>query len=138
MKMEVYPVILTYDDDCILVEVPDMEIFTEGKDLTDAIAMARDAIGLKGISMEDAGETIPSASKITDVDITKSEFYVEGNTFVTLVDVDFIEYRRKSDNKMVRKNVTLPNWMSIAAEKEHLNVSKILQEALKERLLTTK
>ena len=88
--------------------------------------------------MEDAGETIPSASKITDVDITKSEFYVEGNTFVTLVDVDFIEYRRKSDNKMVRKNVTLPNWMSIAAEKEHLNVSKILQEALKERLLTTK
>jgi len=39
---------------------------------------------------------------------------------------------------MVRKNVTLPNWMSIAAEKEHLNVSKILQEALKERLLTTK
>lgn len=134
MKKEVYPVILTYDEDVILVEVPDMNIFTEGKDLTDAISMARDAVGLKGISMEDAGETIPEASKITDVDIRNSEFYSEGNTFATLVDVDFLEYRKKSDNKMVRKNVTLPNWMNLAAEKAELNVSKILQDALKERL----
>ena len=44
----VYPVILTPADNIILVEVPDMEILTEGKDYQDAIEMARDAIGLKG------------------------------------------------------------------------------------------
>ena len=51
----VYPVILTPADNIILVEVPDMEILTEGKDYQDAIEMARDAIGLKGITLEDAG-----------------------------------------------------------------------------------
>ena len=57
----VYPVILTPADNIILVEVPDMEILTEGKDYQDAIEMARDAIGLKGITLEDAGKTIPDA-----------------------------------------------------------------------------
>lgn len=33
-----------------------MEILTEGKDYQDAIEMARDAIGLKGITLEDAGK----------------------------------------------------------------------------------
>ena len=31
---------------------------------------------------------------------------------------------------MVRRNVTLPNWMDRLAEKEHLNVSKLLQDAI--------
>ena len=55
----VYPVYLTKADDIILVEVPDLEILTEGKDMNDAIDMARDAIELKCISMEDANEKIP-------------------------------------------------------------------------------
>lgn len=133
MKMA-YPVILTYDDGVVLVKVPDMDVFTQGEDVADAISMARDAVGLKGISMEDAGEVIPEPSKITDIDVRNSEFFSEGNTVVALVDIDFLEYRRKNDNKMVRRNVTLPNWMNLAAEKEGLNVSKVLQEALRERL----
>ena len=40
----VYPIYLTKTDDIILVEVPDLEILTEGKDMNDAIDMARDAI----------------------------------------------------------------------------------------------
>lgn len=36
-----------------------MGIFTEGTDLEDAIEMARDAIGLNGIVMQDDGEDIP-------------------------------------------------------------------------------
>ena len=35
---------------------------------------------------------------------------------------------------MVRRNVTLPNWLNQEAEKAHLNVSKVLQEALKVKL----
>lgn len=36
-------------------------------------------------------------------------------------------------NKMVRRNVTLPNWLNFAAEREGINVSKVLQEALIEK-----
>lgn len=137
---KVYPVILTYDSGMILIEVPDLDILTQSDndELARAMEMARDAIGLKGISMEDHDEMIPDASEITSIDVTKGEFYEDGNSFVTLVDIDFVEYRKKNDNKMVRRNVTLPNWMNVAAEKEKLNVSKVLQEALAAKLQTVR
>ncbi len=130
----VYPTIFTPVDNIILVEVPDLEILTEGKDYADAVAMARDAIGLKGISLEDAKMPIPEPSEITSVDPTKGTFADEGEGHVSLVDIDFMAYRRKIDNKTVRRNVTLPNWLNQEAEAAHLNVSKVLQEALMSKL----
>ena len=129
-----YPVIFTETEGVILVEVPDLQILTEGKDIADAIEMARDAIGVAGISMEDNGQTIPEATVITDVQIEGATFAKEGKCFVSMVDIDFVEYRRKADNKTVRRNVTLPNWLNQEAEKAHLNVSKVLQEALMSKL----
>lgn len=39
--------------------VPDMDIYTEGRSLANAIEMARDAIGLKGIDLEDDKKELP-------------------------------------------------------------------------------
>lgn len=131
---KVYPVIFTQSEGAVLIEVPDLEILTEGKDMADAIEMARDAIGVTGISMEDNGETIPEASGITDIKPKNGTFAEEGKGFVSMVDIDFATYRRKVDNKTVRRNVTLPNWLNQEAEKAHINVSKVLQEALMTKL----
>ena len=54
----VYPALFTFEEDAVLVEVPDLEILTEGKDLYDAIQMARDAIELVVASMEDFGDLV--------------------------------------------------------------------------------
>ena len=132
-----YPVIFTKTDDeknTILIEVPDLEILTEGYGVADSIAMARDAIGLSGITLEDMNRPIPRPSEIDAVSFESSEFASEGKSYISLVDVDFAGYRIKVDNKMVRKNVTIPNWMNKAAEKEKINVSKVLQEALMEKI----
>lgn len=129
-----YPVIFTESKECILIKVPDMGILTEGKDVTDAIAMARDAIGLNGITKEDMELPVPEPSDITSVDLENSTFCAEGRSFVSLVDIDFAEYRRSVDNRMVRRNVTLPNWLNQRADKARINVSKVLQEALTDRL----
>ena len=43
---KVYPVILTPTASGYVVTVPDLDINTQGKDLAEAIYMARDAIGL--------------------------------------------------------------------------------------------
>ena len=59
MMKRVYPTILTVTDDAVLVEVPDLEILTEGTDISNAIEMARDAIGIAGISIQDHGDEIP-------------------------------------------------------------------------------
>ena len=131
---KVYPVILTQTQDVVLVEVPDLEILTEGMSLADAIEMARDAIGVTGISMEDHGESIPEPTNINAMDVMNGTFVGDGHSVVSLVDIDFAEYRKKSDNKMVRRNVTLPNWLNLEAEKVKINVSKVLQEALMQKL----
>lgn len=41
-----------------------------------------------------------------------------------------IEYRRKVDTKVVRKNVSLPSWLNYEADRAGINVSRVLQEAL--------
>lgn len=127
MKM-VYPVLFTETDNMILVEVPDLEIVTEGYDLENAIEMVRDAIGLKCITLEDEGLEIPKPSK--ELDISKGAFSKNGRTFSSFVDINVTEYRRKVDMKIVRKNVCLPSWLNYEVDKAEINVSKVLQDAL--------
>ncbi len=134
---QVYPVIFTQLDDkkhTVLIEVPDLEILTEGFGMPNAIEMARDAIGLKVITMEDQKEKIPNPRMIKEIDVLQGTFAQEGESSVSMVDVDFAEYRRRMDNKTVRRNVTLPNWLNQEAEKAHINVSGVLQEALMMKL----
>lgn len=95
--LKVYPVIFTETngkDEAVLIEVPDFNIFTEGYGIHDAVFMARDAIGLSGIQMQDEGQSLPEPTKISDIDITKGEFFKNGKSFVSLVDIDFNAYRR--------------------------------------------
>lgn len=133
-----YPTFIEKSNEDFLVYVPDMDIYTEGTSLTEAIEMARDAIGLKGIALEDDGLELPEPSSyeqaIAKAKADADEIFDYSTGLLTYVDVDFAEYRLKHDNKMVRRNVTLPCWLNYAADKAQLNVSKVLQEALKETL----
>ena len=128
----VYPVLFTKVESSILVEVPDLNITTEGKDMNDAIEMARDAIELVCVSMEDSNEEIQIRSDSLDVE--KGEFSNAGVTVLSYVDIDSDEYRRKIDTKVVRKNVSLPSWLNYEADKAGINVSRVLQDALMEKL----
>ncbi len=130
---QVYPVFIAEYKKEYLVYVPDMDIYTEGKTMADAIEMARDAIGLKGIDYEDDTRMLPSpSSRENALAIAKSntDIFDYSMGILTLVDVNFTEYRRRIDNKAVRRNVTLPNWLNMEAEKAQINVSRVLQEAL--------
>ena len=126
----VYPAFFTKTNDKVLVEVPDLDILTEGNDMNDAIDMARDAIELKCVSLEDDKEEIPNPSNIKDLNINNGTFADEGETVVSFVDVDSTEYRKKIDTRTVRRNVALPSWLNYEAEQAGVNVSRILQEAL--------
>lgn len=126
----VYPVILIPEESGFTVYIPDFDINTQGEDLPEAIEMARDAIGLMGIDMEDDGKELPSPTPAKDIK-------TNGEEFVSLVDVDFSEYRRKNEVKVVKKNCTLPSWLCYEAEKANLNFSQVLQAALKHELHIT-
>jgi predicted RNase H-like HicB family nuclease len=109
---EVYPTFIVDTKDgsenSFLVCVPDMEILTEGNSFANAIEMARDAIGVTGISMEDNKENLPIPSE-ANIAIDKAKQYSDDVDFtkgiLTYVDVDFAEYRKKIETKTVRRNV---------------------------------
>ena len=77
---QVYPVIFTKIQDeknTILIEVPDLEILTEGFGIVNAIDMARDAIGVKGIYYDDQGKELPNPRELKDIDISKIKLQEE-------------------------------------------------------------
>lgn len=49
---------------------------------------------------------------------------------VNLLLLDLDSYAEKYGDKAVRKNLTIPAWLNTFAEKNNLNFSKILQDAL--------
>lgn len=123
---KVYPVIIKESEEDYYVRIPDFDIATQGSDIAEAIAMARDAIGLIGIDMEDDGKELPIPNSINES--------IDKEDIVTLVDVDFSDYRRKHENRAVKKNLTIPSWLNEEAIKSGVNFSRILQDALMEEL----
>ena len=126
MKL-VYPVILSKGDKYIIASVPDCEINTQSDSIANAIEMARDAIALWCLCESEDGRSLPTAS---DISVIHAK---EGDT-LTLVDVDVEAYRRKHETRTVRKNLTIPHWLNEKAEKQRVNFSKILQDALIQHL----
>lgn len=122
-----YPIILTPHNNEFVVYVPDLEINTQGKDIANAIEMARDAIGMWACYEQDEKRQVPMPSKFEAIKHSENEI-------ISFVDIDFDEYRRKHDNRTIRKNLTIPSWLNEEAEKQHINFSKILQEALIDKL----
>lgn len=89
---EAYKIILTPEENgSYTVFVPDFGSGTQGENLADAMYMARDLIGITGITLQDIGKDIP----IPGI----AEYSPGENEIVKYVDVDFAEYRRKHDNK---------------------------------------
>lgn len=123
----VYPVIFTDVGDGYMAYVPDFEINTQGDDLAEAIEMARDAIGIMGIDMEDEKKAFPVPTEPAKLSLTQG-------AFISMVDIDFAEYRRRNDMRTVRRNVTLPSWLNEAANEANINVSAVLQNALRHEL----
>ena len=116
-----YPVIFTpAAEGGFTSYMPDFNINSQGDNLAEAIEMARDAI-----DMEDDGKVLPEAS---------DHVASKANDLVSFVDVDFTEYRRQNDMRTIRRNVSLPSWLNAEADKAGLNVSAVLQNALKQAL----
>ena len=123
----VYPVVFTKIPEGYMASVPDFPLDTSGADFAEAIYMARDAIGIMGVSLQDDGTPLPAPSSPESISCDSGDI-------VSMVDIDFDEYRRANDIRTVRRNVSLPSWLNFEAEKAGVNVSSILQTALKREL----
>ncbi len=126
----VYPVILTPEAKGYSVYIPDFDANTQGDSLAEAIGMARDAIGMMGVDYYYDKKSIPSPHHMT--------YPVKKGELLTLVDIDFDQYRKAYENRAVKKNCTIPWLLCKEAEQANINFSQVLQEALREKLLIAK
>lgn len=124
----IYPAVLTFADDGISVEVPDLPgCLTCGDTAEEAIAMAREALSLHLWGMETDSDPIPEPTSIAVLRLKSGQVPV-------LIDVWMPAIRDEMANKSVNKTLTLPKWLNDLAERRNVNFSQVLQTALKHYL----
>ena len=129
MAKYVYPAVFQKENDCYLVNFPDIKnCYTDGESIADAMEMASDVLGLMLYGLEEKGESIPTPSDIKTISPDND------NSFVSLISCDTLEYRKMNDKKAIKKTLTLPAWLNTMAEKNNINFSAVLQAALIEKL----
>lgn len=127
MKNYVYPAIFTYDenDKYFFVDFIDLKgCSTCGKTVNEAYLMAQDAMGLYLSDLDVFPKPTVPFSKIK----------LNSNQFISLVEVDLIEYQKKYNNISIKKTLTIPMWLNTIAEKNNINFSQLLQKAIKKEL----
>ena len=125
MKL-VYPALFSpWDEgDGYTVEFPDLPgCVTEGDSLADAMEMAQDAASGWVLGELEDGNPIPKASSPASISYSDGEF-------VSAVVLDMDAYAANYGKKSVRKNLTIPAWLNTFAEKQHVNFSQVLTDAL--------
>ena len=118
MRKEMYPAIFSSDGSGgYTISFPDLlGCVTEG-----------DTLALYLYSLSEDKEEFPVPMSPMDIQFSSGEF-------IGLVKWDEEAYLRKTDNRAVKKTLTIPSWLNHKAEEENLNFSKILQSALKQEL----
>lgn len=129
MAKYAYPAVFTKEDNGqYSVKFRDLEgCNTCGDNIEHAIEMAEDALALVLYGYEVDEKEIPIPTDLKDIKINEDEF-------VNYIKCDTLEYRKMYNNKSVRKNVTLPEWLNEEAESLKLNFSQELQEALTQKI----
>ncbi|MEA5135678.1 MAG: type II toxin-antitoxin system HicB family antitoxin [Candidatus Fimivivens sp.] len=124
----IYPAIFSKDDNGYSVVFPDIEnCFTDGETLEEAMENAKDVLELMLYDYEDKKVAPPPASTISVLSVGVGEF-------ATLIMADTLMYRKRFQKKAVKKTLTIPEWLNTEAEKNEINFSAVLQQALKDQL----
>ena len=123
MAEYVYPAVFHANSDgSYTITYPDIPgCISEGKSLNDALSMAQSALTQWMEYLLERKETVPAASRIQEVSVEQDEF-------VNLVCANV------RDNRAVRRTVSIPKWMDEQVSAAGISLSRVLQDALKERL----
>lgn len=124
----IYPAILTYAEDGISIEFPDLPGCLPCAHTTEeAIKNAKEAMSLHLWSMEKDNDPIPLPTDITAINLAQDEIPL-------MVDVFMPPIRERQNNHIVKKTLSIPSWLNAKAEYAGVNLSQLLQASLKEHL----
>lgn len=113
------------------VDVPDFGAPTQGADYPDALEMTEDLICCLIEDLEERGEPLPAPSPLSEVHADES---IGAERFIAPVVADYGAWKQRKNNRSVRKNCSLPEWLALEAEKAGISFSAVLQKGLREAL----
>ena len=76
-----YPIVISKENDGYYVEIPDFDMATQGEDIADAIAMARDIIQIMVIDLEEDGKPLPIPGK-AKIEVGENDIVIRVNVGV--------------------------------------------------------
>lgn len=116
-----YPAVIHPEDNRYWVEFPDLDgCFSDGDTLAEAASNAEEALGAYLCSLMERDIALPTASDIQRIHTEEG--------FTSIIVTEPLAYMKST--KSVKKTLTIPEWLNIAAEKRHINFSSVLQQAL--------
>ena len=120
-----FPAFFHISNDGISITFPDLPgCIPCASTMEEAFKNAKEALQLHLFGMEEDEESIPEPSSISS--LTPSVGQV-----LAIIDAWMPPFREKMLNKSMNKTVTIPRWLNSLAEKEKVNYSHLLQDALK-------
>ena len=122
----VYPAIFSDNgnNEGFTVSFPDLPgCISFGTDLADAICMAQDAACGWILGELEDGNPVPAQSM-------PSQLKTEPGEFISMIVLDMDKFAERYGSKVVRKNTTIPAWLSTYADKRGINYSQVLTDAL--------
>lgn len=119
----VYPAVFEQNSDgSFTITYPDLPgCISEGKTLGNAMYMAQNALTQWIEFLLEEKEPVPLASDVNKIKPLN-------NQFVNLIWADV------RNNRAVRRTVSIPGWLDTKAAEAGISLSKVLQDALKEKL----
>lgn len=96
---------------------------TEGDSLAEAIEMGQDAASGWILSELEDGHSFPRPSAPSSITIPEG-------SFANFLVLDIDTYSERYGSKAIRKNITIPAWLNTYGEKNNVNFSKVLTDAL--------
>ena len=120
----VYPAIFHYNDDgSYTITYPDFPgCVSEGKSLVNAVFMAQSALTQWIEYQLDKSNYLPNATPLKSIQVSDVEF-------VNMVRVE------TKDGRAVKRTVSIPKWMDDKVSEAGLSLSRVLQDALSQRLM---
>lgn len=124
-----FPAFFCYDlPGQVGVVFPDLPGCTsQGDNDSDALRMAKEALGLHLLSMEEDGDDIPEPTALINLK-------PESDQATVMIDVWMPPVRERINNKAINKTVTVPQWLLTEAKAADINFSQTLLDALMDKL----
>lgn len=137
-----YPALFYYDPTekvKFFVHFPDFDgSGTQGTDVTDALYMSSDWLGIHAAAILEDGKDLPESSAINDLSLVDNDpfkndpdidlNYDATKSFISMVSVDLSQYF--DDSKPIKKTLTIPKWADKLGKKHKVNFSQLLTDAI--------